>query len=575
MFHLRRLVVAIILIVASWFTLTALHQHLDPNKHKTDEQREDARWIATSKYWLDRNACRWMGLCGLAHYHPDPPAGSRRYRPRADLKRRGRNVVVDEPDNVEKEHDMGYAGWGDGFGREGKLSPDDFVDDDRVLKDVPQFVLDAAPLIHLYSKEEFWPSDIGEHLLHTEPYTNHTTLNISDHTVYNLHELNEGRRGRFVFMQSQDDVESRPSWLGSSSNKPKPYPEDDEEEEDVETHIEFVEAEVTQEDKETWFDPYGPGPKVASPNIASPKSSSFRVQAQTFQAQTPRRQSRKSRRDQSLIQPPFLAQPSPSGRSPAPAILILVDKGHGILDAFWFYFYSYNLGTTVLNIRFGNHIGDWEHSLIRFHHGVPKAVFFSAHSGGTAYSYNAVEKGKGPGREGRPVLYSAFGSHAMYAMPGKHPYILPFGLLADVTDKGPLWDPALNYYAYHFNTSITHDENSRSLTTNLPLSQRRQTLQPASKNPSAPTGWFWFTGHWGDKFYELRDWRQWRFVGQYHYVNGPLGPRFKNLGRSKVCQSGLTCTILDSIEEGKKRSWLGKRSVRPRSLRVGEVDDVA
>ena len=260
----------------------------------------------------------------------------------------------------------------------------------------------------------------------------------------------------------------------------------------------------------------------------------------------------------------------------------IVDKGHGILDAFWFYFYSYNLGTTVLNIRFGNHIGDWEHSLIRFYNGVPKAIFFSAHSGGTAYTYNAVEKGKGPGREGRPVLYSAVGSHAMYAMPGKHPYILPFGLLADVTDKGPLWDPALNYFAYHLNTSFTHNQDAQSLTstTKLPASTRREHLQPASNNPSAPTGWFWFKGHWGDKFYELDDWRQWRFAGQYHYVNGPLGPRFKNLGRSKVCQSGLTCTLLDSIEEGKKRSWLSRQAVgakarvTPKCLKAGEDDDV-
>ena len=466
-----------------------------------------------------------------------------------------------------------YEGWGDGFREEGKLSPDDFADDNRVLKDVPQFVLDAAPLIHLYSKEEFWPSDIGEHLLHTDPHANHTSLNISDRTLYNLHELNDDRRGRFVFMQSKDDVESRPSWLGSAYNKPKPYSDNDDVEEDIDTYTEFFEAEVTKEDEETWLDPYGPGQKVANP--ISP--SSFRVQNTN-----PRRPLRKSRRDQSIIMPPNLPQPSPSGRSPAPAILILVDKGHGILDAFWFYFYSYNLGTTVLNIRFGNHVGDWEHSLIRFHNGIPKAVFFSAHSGGTAYTYGAVEKGKGPGREGRPVLYSAFGSHAMYAMPGKQPYILPFGLLADVTDKGPLWDPTLNYYAYHLNTSATHDQDAESTlraTSNLPLSTRRESLQPASRNPAAPTGWFWFTGHWGDKFYELWDWRQWRFVGQYHYVNGPLGPRFKNLGRSKVCQSGLTCTILDSIEEGKKRGWVGSRSlwrrgVTPKSLRVGEDDDV-
>lgn len=49
------------------------------------------------------------------------------------------------------------------------------------------------------------------------------------------------------------------------------------------------------------------------------------------------------------------------------------------------------------------------------------------------------------------------------------------------------------------------------------------------------TGWFYFAGHWGDKFYPLGDRRQYRFGGQYHFVNGPLGPRWKHLGRPYVC----------------------------------------
>jgi hypothetical protein len=80
------------------------------------------------------------------------------------------------------------------------------------------------------------------------------------------------------------------------------------------------------------------------------------------------------------------------GRSNAPAILIVVDKGEGIVDAFWFYFYSFNLGNEVFRVRFGNHVGDWEHSLVRFHNGKPKAVYMSEHSSGDAYTYEAVEK---------------------------------------------------------------------------------------------------------------------------------------------------------------------------------------
>jgi hypothetical protein len=63
-----------------------------------------------------------------------------------------------------------------------------------------------------------------------------------------------------------------------------------------------------------------------------------------------------------------------------------------VVDAFWFFFYSYNLGNAVFNIRFGNHVGDWEHTVVRFQHGEPKAVFFSEHSFGEAYTWDAVEK---------------------------------------------------------------------------------------------------------------------------------------------------------------------------------------
>ena len=38
----------------------------------------------------------------------------------------------------------------------------------------------------------------------------------------------------------------------------------------------------------------------------------------------------------------------------------------------------------------------------------------------------------------------------MYATPGIHNYILPFGLLFDLTDHGPLWDPALNMYSFTY-----------------------------------------------------------------------------------------------------------------------------
>lgn len=127
----------------------------------------------------------------------------------------------------------------------------------------------------------------------------------------------------------------------------------------------------------------------------------------------------------------------------------------------------------------------------------------------------------------------------MYATPGIHSYILPLGLLHDQTDRGPLWDPLLNAHAY------TYD-------------YLNDTLRASNITPNAPTEWFYFNGHWGDKFYPLGDSRQYRLAGQYHYVNGPLGPRFKNLGRRKVCQGSAKdpCVIKNFIGDGKRaRRW--------------------
>ena len=113
----------------------------------------------------------------------------------------------------------------------------------------------------------------------------------------------------------------------------------------------------------------------------------------------------------------------------------------------------------------------------------------------------------------------------MYGTPGTHPYILPLGLLHDETDRGPLWDPLLNSHTYTYHVPS-------------------DTLLPSTRTPDAPVEWFYFIGHWGDKSYPMSDSRQYQVVGEYHYVNGPIGPRFKNLGRQSVCQGAPEdCTV--------------------------------
>ncbi|KAF2667757.1 hypothetical protein BT63DRAFT_375539 [Microthyrium microscopicum] len=215
-------------------------------------------------------------------------------------------------------------------------------------------------------------------------------------------------------------------------------------------------------------------------------------------------------------------------RSSAPAILIMVSKGQYI-DAFWFFFYSFNLGNQVLGHRFGNHVGDWEHTVIRFENRRPIEVYYSEHAWGAAYRWEHAERH--PNNRKRLLTYSAYGTHAMYRTAGNQPYVLPFGLLQDITDKGRLWDPTLNMFSY------TYDP-------------REDTLRASNFTPDVPEAWFHFNGRWGDKAYPTDDPRQYEFLGALHYESGPTGPKFKNLGRSAICEnSEIDCSIRNPIDD--------------------------
>jgi hypothetical protein len=120
----------------------------------------------------------------------------------------------------------------------------------------------------------------------------------------------------------------------------------------------------------------------------------------------------------------------------------------------------------------------------------------------------------------------------MYVTSGVQPYILPFNMLHDTTGRGPLWDPVSSLRAY------TYDINTDK-------------LRASQLSPSAATSWFYFKGRWGDKAYDLGDPRQYRFFGEYQYLTGPNGPRFKNLARRTPCEKeGKGCDIKNSIHNG-------------------------
>ncbi|KAH6644399.1 hypothetical protein C7974DRAFT_383474 [Boeremia exigua] len=438
------------------------------------ERMEEKAWVASSESWLERKTCDWFGMCGITHLD------------KSRWTSKGRIQTPRDGESADKA-DLSS------FKEDARILPEDY--DQKEVVEIPQYVLDHAPLIHLYSGENFWPW------------------------------------GRFVYLQSDDNVEDRPKWLGGSTNIPEAPSDGDsgadwDDDDGKEGHHDGSGNDYR---KEPWWHA-GKGDTEDRGGIRPDSTSSGRL----IPTSTP--EGDKLVESEEIWQPElmkdrrrFEGKKVVGGRSDAPAVLVVVPKGDGVVDAFWFFFYSYNLGNTVFNVRFGNHVGDWEHTTVRFHNGVPKAVFFSEHAFGEAYTWDAVEKmGK------RPVGFSATGTHAMYGTAGTHPYVLPGGILHDVTDRGPLWDPTMNMYSYTYDYQRDH-------------------LATSNLTPEAPIGFFYFAGHWGDKFYPLSDPRQYRFLGQYHYVNGPLGPRFKNLGRQQICQGNGDCILKDTLDSNRQR----------------------
>lgn len=222
-------------------------------------------------------------------------------------------------------------------------------------------------------------------------------------------------------------------------------------------------------------------------------------------------------------------KPDASGNtgSTIASAIVTVSKPNNIVDAFYFYFYAYNQGNWVLNLpvlEFGDHVGDWEHTMVRFSNGVPQAVWYSQHSSGQAFTYSAVEKFNSGDR---PVFYIANGSHANYAIAGDHDHTipglnLPGGPLEDHTNQGTLWDPLNNAYLYSYDNS---------------------TGVFASYTGSDPLAWLSFTGRWGDNQLPDDAPGQVDVFGERKYTAGPTGPEDKNLGRDDVCSGTDDCIV--------------------------------
>ena len=350
----KRIGIAALSLCLSYTTFFGIFTIFNPRDILSAEAQENHQWVATSRTWLDRSTCKWAGMCGINHWRS-------RLRPESHQAYK------------QKWHDI-------------ESKPSQWSHDERVLREVPQYVFDYAPFVYLFSEEKFWPCDIADHLHHVTPKINYTSIQEHSPNLTELDQLNEWNKGRFVYLTSDDDPEQAPEWLsGKEPDKSRIQHEvvkgSDEWDGSVEGELLDNAAK-----REGWYEAGEGSPqKILGRNAHPMGAMNYLFDAGLAGKalhEAPLSSKGKTSLDGQVI----------GGRSNAPAVLIVVNKGKGIVDAFWFFFYSFNLGNKVLNIRFGNHVGDWEHTMVRFQHGKPKAVYFSEHNSGSAYSYDAVEK---------------------------------------------------------------------------------------------------------------------------------------------------------------------------------------
>ena len=126
---------------------------------------------------------------------------------------------------------------------------------------IPQYVIDYAPLVHLYSEERYLPYDIGEYVTNFHVTFENGSVYPGTEADMNLDKLSKLKHSCDLFLTSNSDFDKDPDWITGVKNKPS-----------------LINGEIKN----------------------------------------------------------------------APATLIVVDKGFGWVDAYWFYFYSFNLGPFVM-----------------------------------------------------------------------------------------------------------------------------------------------------------------------------------------------------------------------------------
>ncbi|KAJ3114812.1 Vacuolar protein sorting-associated protein 62 [Phlyctochytrium bullatum] len=124
-----------------------------------------------------------------------------------------------------------------------------------------------------------------------------------------------------------------------------------------------------------------------------------------------------------------------------PIYAFVAPKRNGVVDLIYWHYSPYNLGKSTPLGRVGNHVGDWEHVVVRTVNGVATALDYHAHGGDGVRVVPANDK-RVQWVEGHPVVYTALGSHGMWPQAGKNVYksvAIVYDLVDDTGDGGVQW----------------------------------------------------------------------------------------------------------------------------------------
>ena len=161
----------------------------------------------------------------------------------------------------------------------------------------------------------------------------------------------------------------------------------------------------------------------------------------------------------------------------------IVEKEYKYIDLCYYIYFPYNKAKEVLGMEFGNHIGDWEHVIVRLlveeNSGVlsvtPIFAQYGIHSERLYIPWNELPRFE----ETHPIGFIANGSHGIWPNAGKNVYKDLFIIkLSDICSEGENWDlwegSNLETYSYdakawtgkgigesNWNTCFDHDFYSR------------------------------------------------------------------------------------------------------------------